>query len=497
MPVLTSPDIANKFKEKWLAVFPEDQVAGFDSVPLDDSLTSLHWLQNFSILSADPERPPGSGPGCPSSQQHLFLKRFGFPRGGADSPSSPPAGDTAATGMPLYLGSPVTSGSDSTTAPRFPSCARSASGYPQIPIQANPPVEVDYKTNPKVKPPYSYASLICMAMQASKQPKVTLSTIYNWITENFCYYRHAEPSWQNSIRHNLSLNKCFKKVPRQKDEPGKGGFWQIDPQYADMFVNGIFKRRRMSANQYSSSSSSSSSSGSSTHRQTKLVQGCHSTQNGCPYQTVSGKRKYLPSKNSNKVVRVTESPLLATEAHKADILRGDFDLASVFDDVLSGDCSTFEDLDINTALSSLGCEMEVSMQGRQLTAGLGRWCGGGDLAGQSQHLSHHQSYGYMDVSVPSLECSVNLGELHMPQQQQQHPQQLEQDQLLQSHQHHLQQFDEPSTLFPERPEEAMLQPWEEIKEEAQAIPLTLDQGFGLCEGFFSEMQTWERVEAYL
>ncbi|XP_035467471.1 forkhead box protein J1-B [Scophthalmus maximus] len=487
MPVLTSPDIANKFKEKWLAVSPEDQVPGTDSAPLDDSLTSLHWLQNFSILSADPERPSGAGPGCPSSQQHLFLKRLGLPRGGADSPSSPPAGDTAATGMPLYLGSPVTSGSDSTVAPRLAICAHSTPGYPQIPIQASPPVEVDYKSNPKVKPPYSYASLICMAMQASKQPKVTLSTIYNWITENFCYYRHAEPSWQNSIRHNLSLNKCFKKVPRQKDEPGKGGFWQIDPQYADMFVNGIFKRRRMSSNQYSSSSSGG------TQRQSKLLQGYHSTQNGCPYQGVGGKRKHLPSKNSNKMMRVTESPLLGTEAHKTDILRGDFDLASVFDDVLSGDCSTFEDLDINTALSSLGCEMEVSMQGRPHSTGLGRWCGGGDLLCQSQHLSHHQSFGYMDLGAGSMECVANLGELHAPPH---HLPQPDHDQLLQSH-HHLQQFDEPSTLFPERPEEAMLQPWEEIKEEAQAIPLTLDQGFGLCEGFFTEMQPWERVEAYL
>lgn len=487
MPVLTSPDIANKFKEKWLMVYPEDQVTGSDSVPLDDSLTSLHWLQNFSIVSADPERPNGTGPGCPSSQQHLCLKRLGFPRGGTDSPSSPPAGDTAATGMPLYLGSPVTSGSDSTAVPRFTNCAHPGSGYPQIPIQASPPVEVDYKTNPKVKPPYSYASLICMAMQASKQPKVTLSTIYNWITENFCYYRHAEPSWQNSIRHNLSLNKCFKKVPRQKDEPGKGGFWQIDPQYADMFVNGIFKRRRMSANSYNSSSSGA-------HRQSKLIQGYHSTQNGCPYQ--SGKRKHLATKNNNnnKAVRASDSPLLATEAHKADILRGDFDLASVFDDVLSGNCSTFEDLDINMALSSLGCEMEVSMQGRQHSAGLGRWCGGGDLMDQSQHLNHHQSYSYMDLSASSMECPVNMGELHMVQQ---HPQpRLDQDQLLQSH-HHLQQFDEASTLFSERPEEAVLQPWEEIKEEAQAIPLTLDQGFGLCEGFFTEMQPWERVEAYL
>lgn len=198
MPVLTSTDIANKFKEKWLEVYPEDQLTGSDSGPMDDSLTSLHWLQNFSIISADPEPPNGAGPGCPSSQQHLCLKRLGFPRGGTDSPSSPPAGDTAATGMPPYLGSPVTSGSDSTTgaAPSFSTCAHPGSGYPQIPIQASPPVEVDYKTNPKVKPPYSYASLICMAMQASKQPKVTLSTIYNWITENFCYYRHAEPSWQ-------------------------------------------------------------------------------------------------------------------------------------------------------------------------------------------------------------------------------------------------------------------------------------------------------------
>lgn len=51
--------------------------------------------------------------------------------------------------------------------------------------------------------------------------------------------------FQNSIRHNLSLNKCFIKVPRQKDEPGKGGFWKIDPEYAERLLTGAYKKRRM------------------------------------------------------------------------------------------------------------------------------------------------------------------------------------------------------------------------------------------------------------
>lgn len=49
---------------------------------------------------------------------------------------------------------------------------------------------------------------------------------------------------QNSIRHNLSLNKCFIKIPRTKEEPGKGGFWRLDPSYAETLVDGVFKKRR-------------------------------------------------------------------------------------------------------------------------------------------------------------------------------------------------------------------------------------------------------------
>ncbi len=82
------------------------------------------------------------------------------------------------------------------------------------------------------KPALSYACLIAEAINSVPEQRLTLNAIYTFLTEKYPYFRHTKNGWQNSVRHNLSLNKAFMKIPRSPDEPGKGMFWSIDPNFA-------------------------------------------------------------------------------------------------------------------------------------------------------------------------------------------------------------------------------------------------------------------------
>ncbi|EPB92094.1 hypothetical protein HMPREF1544_01158 [Mucor circinelloides 1006PhL] len=98
------------------------------------------------------------------------------------------------------------------------------------------------------KPPFSYATIIAHAILSSENRKLTLSEIYQWISEQYPCYSMKDHRWQNSIRHNLSLQKAFVKLDRDANTPsGKGCFWTILPGYEQQFIDNLVKRGMGSA----------------------------------------------------------------------------------------------------------------------------------------------------------------------------------------------------------------------------------------------------------
>lgn len=64
------------------------------------------------------------------------------------------------------------------------------------------------------KPPYSYIALIVMAIQSTPSKRCTLSEIYTYLQQRWSFFRSNYQGWKNSVRHNLSLNECFIKLPK-------------------------------------------------------------------------------------------------------------------------------------------------------------------------------------------------------------------------------------------------------------------------------------------
>ena len=92
------------------------------------------------------------------------------------------------------------------------------------------------------KPQHSYIGLIAMAILSNPDKKLVLADIYQYVLDNFPYFRHRGQGWRNSIRHNLSLNDFFLKAGRAAN--GKGHYWAIHPACVDDFQKGDFRRRR-------------------------------------------------------------------------------------------------------------------------------------------------------------------------------------------------------------------------------------------------------------
>ena len=97
------------------------------------------------------------------------------------------------------------------------------------------------------KPPQSYIALIATAILNSPKKRLTLSEISDYLVQKYEFFRGSYQGWKNSVRHNLSFNKCFVKILRDPSRPwGKDNYWTVAWDLLDDYLrdDGKFRRRR-------------------------------------------------------------------------------------------------------------------------------------------------------------------------------------------------------------------------------------------------------------
>ncbi|KAK3603859.1 hypothetical protein CHS0354_042867 [Potamilus streckersoni] len=84
-----------------------------------------------------------------------------------------------------------------------------------------------YKRYPK--PPYTYLGMIVVAIENSADKKLTLTEIHEVLREFFPFFCGLYTGWKNSVRHNLSNNRCFYKVLKDPcDLKCRQHYWRVD-----------------------------------------------------------------------------------------------------------------------------------------------------------------------------------------------------------------------------------------------------------------------------
>ena len=71
---------------------------------------------------------------------------------------------------------------------------------------------------------------------------MVLSEIYDYVLKEYPYFVNSTCAWRNSVRHNLSVNECFRKSRAAKS--GRGFYWALHEACVEDFRRGEFNRRQ-------------------------------------------------------------------------------------------------------------------------------------------------------------------------------------------------------------------------------------------------------------
>ncbi|KAL8840897.1 MAG: hypothetical protein Q9170_001161 [Blastenia crenularia] len=124
-------------------------------------------------------------------------------------------------------------------------CPYQNDGQGQEPIDESEDSDEDGSVNCE-----PYAQLIFRALKSAPGHGMVLKDIYRWFENNTDKTRKGSKGWQNSIRHNLSMNGGFKKVDQgpSTDEGKKGFIWVLEPSALAEGVKSTTRYRKPGSN---------------------------------------------------------------------------------------------------------------------------------------------------------------------------------------------------------------------------------------------------------
>ncbi|KAH9064077.1 hypothetical protein EDB87DRAFT_1765153 [Lactarius vividus] len=125
----------------------------------------------------------------------------------------------------LSPSSPISSASETSRTSRI------AQGYREIQGHcAHPTCPDTLRCLPDTdeRPQHTLPVILRCAILGSTMKRLTIRDIYAAMEEKYPYYRTAGPTWKQSVRHHLSLNRLFERQPRPVTDPGFGSYWTVN-----------------------------------------------------------------------------------------------------------------------------------------------------------------------------------------------------------------------------------------------------------------------------